>query len=99
MSIGRSQRAVISWIATLAILMASLVPAISHALSAAAPPSWTEICTSNGSRLMPAQDDAAKPHGVPGAAHLLEHCPSCAVHADALGLPPLPPAALPPAPV
>lgn len=86
-----------SWIAVLAVLMAALAPAISHALGSQGAASWVEVCSAQGSRWV--QDDAQTGDPAPGVEHALEHCPCCSIHPDALGLPPAPLQALPaPAP-
>lgn len=87
---GRDQRALVSWIAILAVLMASLAPAISHALGSVSPVGWAEICTSKGVKPVSIDGEAAKQPGVPGTGHLLEHCPYCALHGDSFAPPSLP---------
>jgi hypothetical protein len=86
----RAHRRVVSWIALLAILMASLAPALSHAMGSAPAATWTEICTSSGSVLVAvAHEDAGTPASrLPGDAHALEHCPYCSLHVDAFAMPP-----------
>lgn len=84
------RRAIASWIAILAVLMASLAPAISQAVGAPSPTGWAEICTSSGTKLVSVDGDAADTDGLPGAAHLLEHCPFCSLHGATLGMPPAP---------
>lgn len=82
----RAHRRITSWIAALAILLASLAPALSHALASATGTNWIEICTTQGSKWIPAGEDGTE--RAPPSAHLLEHCPYCTLHAPALGLPP-----------
>lgn len=94
MLLGPVKRAIVSWIAILAILMASLAPAISHAVGTSSPTSWTDICTSTGAKRVSVDGDAAGKRSIPGAAHLLEHCPSCSLHGDTLGMPPAPAATM-----
>lgn len=84
----RAHRRLTSWIAALAILLASLAPTLSHALASATGTNWIEICTTQGSRWIQAGDDGTE--RAPAFAHLLEHCPYCSLHAPALGLPPVP---------
>lgn len=70
-----------AWLALFAMLWLALAPTVSHALAAAdggAP--WSEICSADGARGVPAeQRDASQ--------HLLEHCPFCAVQPLAAALP------------
>ncbi len=76
-------------IATFAMLLAALAPAISSALAAANDQHvrWTVVCSADGARLVPVPTDAT---GVPVApkAHHVEHCPFCASHAACAALPP-----------
>ncbi|CAG0973326.1 hypothetical protein MTYP_01353 [Methylophilaceae bacterium] len=81
----------------LAIVFASLAPAVSHAFAARSAPLtlWQEICTAQGTKMIasvitqPADhqenlaDQPMQPHM--GA---LEHCPFCFSHAGAVGVPP-----------
>ena len=94
MLLGPVKRAIVSWIAILAVLMASLAPTISHAVGTSSPTSWADICTSTGAKRVSVDGDAAGKSSIPGAAHLLEHCPSCSLHADTLGMPPAPAATI-----
>lgn len=82
----RAHRRLTSWIAALAILLASLAPALSHALASATGSNWIEICTTQGSKWIQAGEDGTE--RAPASAHLLEHCPYCTLHAPVLGLPP-----------
>ncbi len=80
------------WIACFAVLMASLAPAISHAMRAIsgdAGSGWVEVCTLAGSKWVRA-DDASAPSGssAPAKTLAVEHCPYCALHAASLALPP-----------
>jgi hypothetical protein len=82
----RVHRRLTSWIAALAILLASLAPALSHALASATGSNWIEICTTQGSNWIQTSDDGSE--GAPASAHVLDHCPYCSLHAPTLGLPP-----------
>ena len=82
----RTHRRLTSWIAALAILLASLAPALSHALASATGSNWVEICTTQGSKWIQAGEDGSEQ--APASGHALEHCPYCSLHAPALGLPP-----------
>lgn len=85
----RPLKALLSWMACLAILVSALAPAISHAVQRNAPAGWTEICTLTGAKLVRVEaDSASKSSPESPAAHALKHCPYCAVHVTALGLPP-----------
>ena len=75
-----------SWIAALAILLASLAPALSHALASATGSNWTEICTAQGSKWIQAGEDGSE--RTPASAHVLEHCPYCSPQVPTFGLPP-----------
>jgi hypothetical protein len=86
MRAARAYSRLISTIAALAILLAALAPALSHALASAAGTSWVEICTAQGSKWIQAGDDGSE--RAPTSAHVLDHCPYCSLHAPGLGLPP-----------
>ena len=70
----------------MAVLLASLVPSLSHALGSGAGASWVEICTPQGAKWINADDDGSQ--RAPAMAHVLDHCPCCSLHTPALGLPP-----------
>lgn len=84
----RTHRRLTSWIAALAVLLASLAPSLSQALASATGLDWIEVCTAQGSKWIQAGDDGTE--RAPGAAHGLEHCPYCSLHTPTLGLPPAP---------
>ncbi len=87
---GAAQRRLTVWIASLALLLAALAPALSQTLGTASPRSWVEVCTATGSAWVDAETGAMQPDGsrpLP-AQHLLDHCPCCSLHVSALGLPP-----------
>ncbi|MDT9001067.1 DUF2946 domain-containing protein [Paucibacter sp. APW11] len=90
----RRLKHLVSWIASLAILLAALAPALSHALQRDVPGGWTEICTVTGAKLVKTVDaradtaDAGQPASDDAGLHGLKHCPYCATHSTALGLPP-----------
>jgi hypothetical protein len=90
----RTHRRLTSWIAALAILLASLAPALSHALAPAMGSNWVEICTTQGSKWIQAGEDGLE--HAPASGHALEHCPYCSLHVPALGLPPATDLAQPP---
>lgn len=82
----RTHRRLISWIAALAILLASLAPALSHALAPATGTNWIEICTTQGSKWIKASQDGSE--RAPASAHVVDHCPYCSLQTPTLGLPP-----------
>lgn len=94
MPICAVHRRLAGWIALVAVLLATLAPAISHALnqarSASAPSPWLSVCTAQGAQqVLPASAAADDEAGhLPGSAPWLEHCPCCGAHAPTLGLPP-----------
>jgi hypothetical protein len=79
-------RTLTPWIAVLAILMAALAPAISHALMSGTKASWVEVCTSAGARWVNVAGDADE-QPTPAGAHALDHCPYCSLHVDAVDVP------------
>ena len=87
MRVFRTHRRLPTWIAALAILLASLAPALSHAFASASGSDWVEICTAQGAKWVKMGEDGAD--RVPGSAHSLDHCPFCSLHAPTLGLPPV----------
>lgn len=84
----RAHRQLPTWMAALAILLASLAPSLSHALGRAQAGSWNEICTAQGSKWIAEKSDGSP--SAPTASHVFEHCAFCSVHAPGLGLPPTP---------
>lgn len=87
----------ISWLALLAMFALALVPTVSHALAQArGSTQWTEVCTPQGMRLV-AIDAQTAPEQQPAVGGHLEHCPWCGMGGASPGMPPAPPAALPPA--
>ncbi len=77
-------RTFVAWIACCAVLVGSLAPAVSRALSGDAAQVWAEVCTTLGPKLVNTGDDAP---AAPADA-LFQHCPYCSLHATALGMPP-----------
>ncbi|MEK8032905.1 DUF2946 domain-containing protein [Ideonella sp. DXS29W] len=86
MQSARAHRRLVSWMAILAILMASVMPALAHALSSADAPPWSEVCSAQ--RSTTSQDDEAASGSQAQVVHLFAHCPCCVGHAPVLGLPP-----------
>lgn len=95
MFLSRHFKAMVSWMACLAILLSALAPAISHAVQRDAPEGWVEICSVTGAKMVRVDDASTpKPGTEESQSHVFKHCPYCSVHTDALGLPPAPPASL-----
>jgi hypothetical protein len=87
MNLHQRTRRLTAWLATFAILLAALAPAVSHAMAAArGGASWVEICTATGPALVKVADEQV-PAKSGGASHF-DHCPFCSTHAGAAGLPP-----------
>lgn len=88
-----------AWIALLAILLAAFAPSISHARAAAHGAAWTEICSTDGARMVRidagqdgGQDGGQDAGPAAGGAGIdtshLDHCPFCTTHGGApLALP------------
>jgi hypothetical protein len=72
----------LAWVLLCALVVAALAPGVARALAFAqgqlAP--WSVVCSA------PAD---GTPQGGHDAAHLMEHCAWCGLHADALALPPV----------
>jgi hypothetical protein len=86
MLLPRRARPFILWLASLALLVGSLAPALSQLVLGNA--GWVEVCTATGSQWLRA-DGAAPDQPAPASAHWQEHCPYCSLHLPALGLPPV----------
>jgi hypothetical protein len=93
MLVSARHRKLISWIAALAVLLAAVAPAASHALASATGTPWVQVCTAQGSKWIPFAEDPTEQ--APASAHVLDHCPYCSLQTPALGLPPAPPQLLP----
>lgn len=93
MSASRSTRRLTLWMALLAILMMAAAPLVSQVVGADR--EWQEICGVGGARWVQTDAAAPGPDLPQSPAHLLDHCPYCSLHADTLGMPPAPLAALP----
>lgn len=85
---NRARRPLCTWIAALAILMASLLPTLSHALNLGQQISWIEVCGAQGNKWVPAGDAATQAGNAAPVSSLLAHCPGCVGQHDAPGLPP-----------
>ncbi|MFZ2989287.1 DUF2946 family protein, partial [Ideonella sp.] len=83
----RSLRLLTTWLAALAMLLAAVAPAISHAWSPASGADWREVCSASGTLWLAAADDGSDPQSAPRPGHALDHCPCCALHAELAVLP------------
>lgn len=86
MCASRAHHRLTHWIASLAILLASLAPSLSQALASASGTSWIAVCTTQGSKWIQSAADGSE--RAPGSVHVVDHCPYCSLHAPTLGLPP-----------
>jgi hypothetical protein len=88
---GKRSR-LVSWIACLAMLVAALAPALSHALSpvghAAETANAVEVCTMAGMQLVMLDADGGKIKTPLHKSAAMADCPYCASHANAIGLRP-----------
>ena len=91
----RLHRALTAWVAILAVLLAALVPTISHAWAARSDAALLQVCTSGGATWQPTEGAVRDPGPAPTGAHLFEHCRYCSLHANDLAIPAAPLAALP----
>jgi hypothetical protein len=87
MPLLRRHRQLAAWVALVALVLATLAPGISRAMAYSSGDAWAlgQVCSANAE-----PRDAGT--GAPSreAAHLLEHCPFCALHSDAIAPPPAP---------
>ncbi|RJG08469.1 DUF2946 domain-containing protein [Massilia cavernae] len=77
----RLTRRFATWLAFFAIVFAALAPSVSHAFAAAQGGTWTEICTTSGSKFVKVSDDVQLDivaDSVSKQTLHLEHCPFCA---------------------
>ena len=87
MSPARRHQRLFAGLALAILLLAAVVPALSHALGRSSGHAQVEVCTAQGMRWVDiGERGPADSQADPG--HLLEHCPFCRVHAPVLGLPP-----------
>jgi hypothetical protein len=92
----RSQQRIISLIALVAVLFASLAPTISHALEVQKGNQtlWQEVCSAQGIKVIPntftavSNQASKKNNSQPNKVGMhFEHCPYCFSHAGSVGLP------------
>lgn len=88
MRVSRFVQKLISWIACAAVLMGSLGPMLTHALERSPGNGWVEVCTALGAKWVEAIDDNQQTPIKAPADHAQQHCPYCASHVTALGMPP-----------
>ena len=90
MTFFRQNRRFIAWFASLAIVLSSLAPAISHAMSSGqgGETLWQEICSAAGNKFVLVVDlDTEKPaDGSDSSSASMQHCPYCLTHAGVVGL-------------
>ena len=91
MHLKRHALARLAWIVSVAILLAALLPLMSHALGTQQGGSFAEICSATGARFVWQTDAGSEEDGKSPAASASMNCPYCALHH---GAPSLPPAAL-----
>jgi Protein of unknown function (DUF2946) len=75
-----------SWTAFVAVLMAALLPVVSHALGSRGDAVGVEVCTSEGSRWVQGSGAPGEPLA-PLGAHGPDHCGYCTLHTDEPALP------------
>lgn len=94
MRLHRRFKLITSWVAVLAVLMMAFAPLISQAMGADR--AWLEICSASGPKWVQADGSVSSESPTKrSAAHPLEHCPYCSLHASVLGMPPAPLLVLP----
>ena len=89
----RSTHRLATWLATLALLLGALAPAVAQALvDTRSDAGWVEICSSSGMRWvqLDADADAGDPASNEPMADGSRHCPWCNLGSGAAGLPPEP---------
>lgn len=90
----RGTKRITAWAALLGLLMMVFAPLVSQAVGADR--AWLEICSASGPKFVQLNAADAADAGTSdqpvqkSAAHPLEHCPYCSLHASALGMPPAP---------
>lgn len=96
MSFSPKIKTLISWIASCAILLMALAPALSQALQTQAQEGWVEVCTLAGSKWVKLDGSGTDSSGQeqPGSTSM-KHCPCCANPTPSLGLPPSAPSSAP----
>jgi hypothetical protein len=84
MPFDRASRALTSWIAVLAILMAMLAPPISHAMGGKNGPSRIEVCSSAGAKWLQPDGSSTDQAPASGDVQPFERCPYCSLYANAI---------------
>jgi len=84
----RQKRHYIAWFACIAILLNSLMPAISHAMAASHDQGelWTSICSASGAKLIPSSFSQPADKNTDSKPMSMAHCPYCLAHAGSVGL-------------
>ena len=88
MSLLRAAHQLTASIAAAAVLLAALVPALSHAFGAEQRGSWIEVCTVQGSKWVQSGDSRERDSPSAPTAHPFEHCSLCSCPAHAIGIVP-----------
>lgn len=86
MRASRPTLARLTWFVSFAILLAALLPSLSHAFASQQPGGFGGICSATGARYLPTQtgsDDGKSSSNGMGMS-----CPYCAIHHGAPSLPP-----------
>lgn len=84
---SRRLNRIAAWLASFAILLAALAPAVSHAMAAVnGGASWVEVCTATGPALVKVSAKQSPVKDAPTGVSHLEHCPFCGTHAGSAGL-------------
>lgn len=85
-----------AWLALVAMLALAMLPTVSRAMASAQGESsaWAEICTAQGMKRVALDSQPGEPAMPESASGHLDHCPFCGLSAQALDLPPAPPAVL-----
>lgn len=88
MRLARFAKTRLAWIVTFTILLAALLPTLSHFVLPKDSAAWAEVCTATGAKFVRV-DAGAEPGDPAGTPKALMECPYCAIHH---GTPLLPPA-------
>jgi len=94
MRLGRATKLFTSWMASVAIVIATLAPSITHAFRVGAGGAWGEVCSASGPKLVMLGDGSTGSVPAPDQVHPFEHCLYCSLQPVA-GLLPNSIAALP----
>ena len=76
------------WLASLALLVLALAPALSQSLGGASRTAWIEVCSAAGMRLVASGAPSAPGDDDTAWLNPLAHCPGCGNHLPAWAPPP-----------